>query len=277
MRRRLAALALILAAPAALAAPPERVVSVNLCTDQIALLLAAPGQLVSVSHWASAPAASNLPEAAAALPANHGTAEEVFLLAPDLVLAGEFTNPATLAMLERLGLRTETLPIARRLEDIPRTIRRVGALLGREAAAERLVDGFEAALAAEAARAEGLPPDAAAYHYANGWTSGDGTLADAVLAAAGLENAATALGVAGSAHLPLEVLVMARPFLVRTAPIGGEAPGRAYETGRHPALARLAESGRAARIADRWQVCGTPFVTEAVRALVDARRALPGG
>ena len=29
---------------------PARVVSMNLCTDQVAMMLAAPGQLVSISH-----------------------------------------------------------------------------------------------------------------------------------------------------------------------------------------------------------------------------------
>ena len=37
----------------ALADAPGRVVSINLCTDQLAMMLAAPGQLVSVSHLAS--------------------------------------------------------------------------------------------------------------------------------------------------------------------------------------------------------------------------------
>ncbi|MGA0716208.1 MAG: ABC transporter substrate-binding protein, partial [Gemmobacter sp.] len=50
---RIGAVALSLAfavvgGPAA-AAPPGRVVSINLCTDQLAMMLAAPGQLVSVS------------------------------------------------------------------------------------------------------------------------------------------------------------------------------------------------------------------------------------
>ncbi len=42
------------------AGPPERVVSVNLCTDQLAMLLAAPGQLISVSHLASDPLSSSM-------------------------------------------------------------------------------------------------------------------------------------------------------------------------------------------------------------------------
>ena len=67
---------------------PRRVVSINLCTDQLAMMMAGPGQLVSVSHLAGDPTYSTMPEAAAAYPANRGLAEEVYLLKPDLVLAG---------------------------------------------------------------------------------------------------------------------------------------------------------------------------------------------
>ena len=96
---RAAAGALSLAAAPAFADAPARVVSINLCTDQLALMLAAPGQLVSVTAFAQDPRQSATAAEAAALPANHARAEEVYLLAPDLVLASDFTAPATLAML----------------------------------------------------------------------------------------------------------------------------------------------------------------------------------
>ena len=73
------------------AAAPARVVSTNLCTDQLAMLLAAPGQLVSVSWLAADPRSSTMAAEAARYPANHGLAEEIFLLSPDLVLAGSYT------------------------------------------------------------------------------------------------------------------------------------------------------------------------------------------
>ena len=52
------ALILSLAPAAPAGAAPLRVVSINLCTDQLAMLLAAPGQLVSVTHLARDPEAS---------------------------------------------------------------------------------------------------------------------------------------------------------------------------------------------------------------------------
>src|SRR5690606_34859374 len=83
-------LALVCAAGAASAAP-ARVVSMNVCTDQMAMLVAADGQLRSVTHLATDPQTSAMVDEAKAFPVNHGLAEEIFLMRPDLVLAGTYT------------------------------------------------------------------------------------------------------------------------------------------------------------------------------------------
>lgn len=269
MRRTAAALALAVAAAAAPTAadPPARVVSTNLCTDQLAMLVAAPGQLVSVSAVARDPVASAMAREAAAYPVNHGTAEEILLLAPDLVLAGAYGRPDTRAMLDRLGIRVEAFPIEASFDDVRANLARMGAALGREARAAELVAAMDAALAAVPPPEGGARPRAALF-YANAYTSGAGTLADAILTAAGFANVASERGVAGLARLPLEALVMADPDLI----VAGQdypAPARAQEVLRHPA-ARALGPGRAA-VADNLWVCGTPMAAEAVAALAASR------
>jgi len=269
------ALAMSAAGAAGAGDRPQRVVSMNLCTDQLALLLAEPGQVHSVSYWAAMPSASNLADRANRLRLNAGSAEDVFLMRPDLVLAGEFTNRAAVSLWQRLGGRVEVFPAAASLADIHMLIARMGRLLGREERAAALRDDFIARLDALARRAEPLPRDAGAYHYANNYTSGAGTLASDVMVAAGLDNAAAERGLLGTARLDLETLVMLEPFLIRTRHISGNEIGRSFENADHPALKVLAENGRAATIAERWQICGTPFVAEAISALIEARRAAP--
>jgi iron complex transport system substrate-binding protein len=264
-RARAAALALALAAGPAGADAPARVVSTNLCTDQLAMLVAAPGQLVSVSHVARDPVASAMAAEAAAWPVNHGTAEELFLLSPDLILAGAHDRPATRAVLDRLGLRVETFAIETGFADIRANVVRMGALLGREARAAELVAAMDAALAPPPPG----PRPRAALLYANAYTSGAGTLADAVLAAAGLANVAAERGVTGMGLLPLEALVMEAPDLLVLGQ-DYDAPARAQETLRHPATRALA--AERAAVADALWVCGTPRVAAAVAAL---RAALP--
>src|SRR6056297_3081236 len=103
--------ALLCAVQAAQAEAPERVVSMNLCTDQLAMMLAAEGQLLSVSRISLDPHVSPMAEEAKDYRINAGQAEEIYLMRPDLVLAGEFTPQATLDMLRGLGIRVETFGI----------------------------------------------------------------------------------------------------------------------------------------------------------------------
>ena len=75
-------------------------------------------------------------EEAAKVPRNRGGAEEIFRLEPDLVLASAWSDPLSVGMLERLGIRVERIDGVERQADIPGRLLEVGALLGLEAVAE---------------------------------------------------------------------------------------------------------------------------------------------
>lgn len=157
---RLAA-ALVITLAGAAAAGPARVVSLNLCTDQLAMLIAAPGQLQSVSWLAADPSVSLMPDQARTVGLNHGSAEEVFLQDPDLVLAGTWSTGPTTEMLRRLNLRVETLPPAQSIADVRAGITRMGALLDQPARAAQVLADFDAALAAVPVGAPAGPPPTA--------------------------------------------------------------------------------------------------------------------
>lgn len=242
-------------------AAPARVVSMNLCTDQIAMLLAAPGQLISVSDLASDPAMSPMADQARAYPPNYGRAEEIYLMRPDLVIAGEYASGSTVAMLKRLGLRVEVLPPAEDFAAIRDQINQIGSWLGRKAEAAALIADFDAGLTALAAKD---PRGRAALYYANGFTSGRKTLAGEIVAVAGYDNIASDYGIETTTGLPLELLVMAQPDRLIT---GAKWPGQSRSEAilDHPALARAAPG--MAEVTDRDWVCGTPFVLNAIEAL----------
>ncbi|MGI1660880.1 ABC transporter substrate-binding protein [Palleronia sp. KMU-117] len=266
---RAAALAFGLgAAGMAGAEAPARVVSLNLCTDQLALMLA-PDLVVSVSSLAADPVSSALHEDAAGVPANRARAEEVFLLDTDLVLAGIWSEAETVAILRRLGLRVETFPPATTLDDLRGQILRMGALLGREAAAEALVADFDARLAA--LRRD--PPDTTAVvYYANGFAGSDTSLAGEALRVAGIRNLAAEAGF-GGARLPLERLVTMAPDLIVT---GTRYPGtsRSEAILDHPALRRAIDARPVVVVPDREWICGTPAFLDAVARLASAAEAL---
>lgn len=260
-----AVLALALAVPLR-ADVPERVVSMNLCTDQLALMLAGDGQLVSVSDIAQDPLTSAMHREAAAYPVNHGGAEEIFLLRPDLVLAGVWSDPTTVGMLRGLGIEVAQVDVANSLADVPDRIREVGALLGREAEAERRIAAFEQDLARLAAPGDG---PRAAFYYPNGYTLGTGTLSDDIITQAGFTHIAEELGRGASGRVALEIMVMAMPDLViGAAPYPGAS--RSEEILRHPALRNLTQQARGTESGPDW-TCGTPHVLGALADMTEVR------
>jgi iron complex transport system substrate-binding protein len=269
--RRAAAgvLAAALACSALAEGAPARVVSVNLCTDQLALMMAAPGQVVSVTYLAADPDVSAMPKAAAGIPGNRGRAEEVFLMRPEVVLADDWTDAATLSMLERLGVRVERFSPGYAMEDIRANVVKMGAVLGRQAQAAEIVAAFDARLAALQAAADDTRR--AANYAPNGFTWGSRTLSGQIMAAAGFSNVADAAGLSDGGLLPLEALVMAQPDVVIT---GAREPGasQAEDMVAHPALRGLRQAG--AVTGPDW-ACATPFVLDAVARLAAVRGALP--
>ncbi|MDX2259904.1 MAG: ABC transporter substrate-binding protein [Hyphomicrobiaceae bacterium] len=255
---------------------PARVVSINLCTDQLALMIAAPGQIASVSFLARDRSMSVMADAARAYPENHGLAEQVFLMKPELVLAGTYMTASTVDLLRRLGITVEEFAPATSFADIRRDIARMGELLGHPKRAAELIAELDTRLAA-ASRVGGPRSPLAALYYANSYTSGRSTLPDEIVTLGGLRNLSRELGLAGVEKLPLEILVRHAPRVLVTGESYEGAPALAQEGFRHPALKGLGAEEVPAATADKYWICGGPFTAEAVRLLAEARdRVLPG-
>jgi len=253
---------------------PKRVVSVNVCADQLAILIAAEGQLYSVSRLGADPAGSVLAVEAKHYVQNAGFAEEIFMMRPDLVLAGTYTARASVAVLRRLGVRVEDLPPTNTFAEIRQQIRHVGRLLGREQRAEELVAVLDADLTAIAQQRTMQPQPLAVLHYFNNYTSGAGTLAGEVIALAGFRNLGSELGLVGTVHLPLERLVMAAPEIIIAENKTEQVQILAYDGFDHPALKGVAGGKPFTSIPDKYWVCGAPFTAEAIRHLSREAQAL---
>ena len=247
---------------------PKRVVSMNLCTDQLAMLLAGEGQLYSVSFLASDPLMSSMVAEAKAYPQNRGRAEEIYLMQPDLVLAGAYTTPATVAMLKKLGIDVAIVDMVNSLDELPQLIEKIGGFLGRETAAEALNADYKARLAD--LRQEINQRPRAVLYYANGYSSGNYSLANEILTTAGFSNAALERGYSFG-KMPLEVLALIAPDLVVSS---RSYPGNSRSEAilEHPVVKafRQGESASLAYTNQDW-VCSTPYLLRAIEDLKKAR------
>lgn len=256
-----------------MSAAPKRIVSLNLCTDQILLDLVSRDRIAAVSHLAADASVSAAAEKAAGLPATRGEAELVIGFDPDLVLAGQFSTPGTVALLERIGRRVVKVALASDLEGIRDAIRRVGAAVGAETEADALIHRFDARVATSPPPPSADRPTALVYQV-NGLASSAGSLADAVLGAAGYVNHGRSLGLGGGGTLPLEVLVAHPPaMIILTGPID-EYRTAVADNLRHPALVALRRSRETVIVPWRYWLCGTQHTATAIEQLAAARAAV---
>ena len=266
--RSLAAL-LAAAAPAATAAQPQRVVSLDLCTDQLLLELAPRQHIAAVTHLAGDASVSAIPDQARGIPITHGAAEDVLRYDPDLILAGPFGVAATIDLLRRLQRHLVVVPLAQDLDGVRRSVRVVAQALGEEARGAAMLAEFERRLAAVASAPGAVAPSAVIYQV-GGIVSGPGSLADAVLTAAGFRNLARDYRLARNGRVPLELLLAQPPDLLLLANRSGDYPTPAADNLRHPALGRRQQ----ASLELPWQLwlCGTPHVAEAIERLAAWKR-----
>ncbi len=270
--RSLAIVAVFLAAliVGTVSAKPQHVVSINLCTDQLLMLLANRERIESVSYLAAKQGVSPMYKEAAGLHQNHGLAEEILLMKPDLVLAGTYTSRPTVNLLKRLGFNLLELPIALSIEDVRRNIRRVADAVGEPRRGEKLIDTFDQRLAAAVSTNRAKP--VAVYYRQDGLTSGEHTLSDAILTAAGLTNLAAQLGIFGIGYVPLELLITHQPDIIVMHHQANRKRSVAFGTFQHSAFRSIAANRLIVSIPDELRACGTPFVVEAIDRLAATRR-----
>lgn len=257
-------------------AKPRRIASLNVCTDQLALLLGARNRLVSVTFLAVDPSSSAMATQARGLRLNRGRAEEIVPLAPDLVLAGDTAATPTVQMLKRLGFRILVVPLARSLGDIPRNIAMLARAIGEEPRGRAMIARYHDAIAriTRAHPAPAGPRPTALLLGPSGVTSGRDSLAGAIIEAAGFANEADGFGVIGVGRLPLERVLGARPDLLILSSLKVSHPSLAAGFIHHPALARASAATRRVRIHHHVWACGTPLVLGAIERLARLRTEL---
>lgn len=268
-----AAAAGLLPAAVAAAEPPRRIVSLNLCTDQLLLDLVPRERIAGLSHLVTDRALSGRADAAHGLPLLRGHAEEVLALRPDLVIAGSHSTPATVDLLRRLGVPVVLVPMASDFAGIRAAVRIVAAAAGVAETGEAAVAAFDRRLAAAThvrADTAGRAPGAVVYHV-NSLASGAGSLLDEIVRAAGYRNAARHMRLGPLGRLPLETLVLEAPEVVVVATEPQTYRTTAADNLRHPALHALLRTRRTVELPMPLWMCGTPDVVDAVERLVAAR------
>ena len=269
MRRRLkllaAMMALSLPGSAASAASLPRLVSMNVCTDQLVLTLADPEQILGLSRFSRDGWQSKAGDLSR-YPVLSGGAEDVLLIRPDIVVASAFDKRSTRELLKAKGLRLAELTVPRTLEEARQQIREVGDIIGHPDRATAEIARLDAALA-RARRA------VSERHYRvlplsrRGWVAGSDSFVGSLLGETGLRSAAGDLGFAFGGFASLEAIVKLRPDFIVVSQAGDRARDDGQAFLLHPALERFYPPQKRIVIPERMTECGGVLLADALDAL----------
>ena len=120
--------------------------SLNLCTDELLLMLAAPEQIATVTHLAQQEAETPLWRQALRYPHNDGSLLSVVERRPDLIVTMGGGISDRLGIAARLGIPTLDLMFAQNLGDVGVNIRRLATAIGRPEAGAALLRRMNALL-----------------------------------------------------------------------------------------------------------------------------------
>jgi len=261
----LAAMACVLAGAAPADRPPsppapKRIVSLNLCADQLVLALADRSQIAGLTRNARDPQMSAAADAARGLRLLGGSAEEVLAVDPDLVIGMPARRSPAIAVLKAQNYRALDLTSAESYADIVASIRSVAAAVGHPARGAALIARMDAALAG-LPRARHRP--VIAYYQRRGFVTGTGTLVDELMTRAGAVNLAGRLGKPALAQVSLEEMTAARPDFLLVDKATERVTDQGTEMLHHPVLDGIPRIV----LPQAWTVCGGPAYVDAARAI----------
>jgi len=256
-----------LSLPCALsAANLPRIVSMNVCSDQLLLTLADPEQILGLSRFSRDGWQSWAADRARRYPVLSGGAEDVLVAKPDIVVASLFDKRSTRELLKANGLHLAEFTVPRTLDEVKDQIREMGEVVQHPDRARAEIARLDAAIA----RARQAATDK---HYRvlplsrRGWVSGRDSLVSSLLTETGLLNPAGELGVAFGGFASMEAIISLKPDFILVS----EAGDRAEDDGRafllHPALERFYPPEKRIVIPERLTVCGGVMLAEALDVL----------
>jgi iron complex transport system substrate-binding protein len=256
---------------------PRRIVSLNICTDQLLLLLAGRERIASLTWLSADPEESPIADQAVGILLNHGQAEEIIPLHPDLIIAGTYTARFTVDLLRERGYRVELIEPVMNLQQLRISVMRVAELLGTKQRGEQLLARFDKTLATFLPASDNqsaLNWPSALIYAGKGFAAGVNSLENDLLTVAGLRNHAIEFGLNYSGYVDLETLLTHPPDVLVISRYHIGSASLATRFLQHPALRHGLASQISVELPGQLLSCTPDALLEAVRRLHRARHQI---
>ncbi|MFB6133968.1 MAG: PGF-CTERM-anchored ABC transporter substrate-binding protein [Halanaeroarchaeum sp.] len=194
---------------------PERIVTLGPSAAQTMWEIGASDEVVGVTKYAS-----YLEGASAKQNISGGSSfvevESVVALEPDLVLAPNIAENATISKLRDAGLTVYKFERAKSMADIAQKTKFIGALTGNCGAGVKRAAEMNRTLAEIETAVQGEDSPAVLYYMGGGYTAGSNTFINKIIETAGATNVASEAGIDGYGIISEEVVLTQNPEWILT-------------------------------------------------------------
>ncbi|MBK8185870.1 MAG: ABC transporter substrate-binding protein [Cellvibrio sp.] len=240
--------------------PKQRIVSMNLCIDQLLWQLVDHRRIVSLSYLSADTQWSPIASEVKHQDVNHALAEEIVPLNADLILAGEFDAPDAIQLLQKLNEPVARLKTPQSLKDIQQQWLDLGELTGEKKSAQLFAGQLQDEIQELTVLANQKKSLRVFWYSLNGVVIGQGTLENELMTLAGLKNIAVEKNVVGFSPLDLELLLAAKPDALIMEESSHDHYSLAQEFLTHPALAQ--HKMKVIRLPAGFSSCSTSMVKD---------------
>ena len=268
---RLLMLTLCALCASAFAGPPQRIVSMSLCTDQLLLMMVERERIAAVTSSAVRTEESYMAAAVGDISLHHSGVEEVIALKPDLIVGGTFAAQGSARLLRELGYRVELAEPPTSLAEVRQLVSTFGEWTGSEEKAQNMLEDMDRRLQDIQQRYAAKPVRSILVYSPNGYTIGAGTLEDDIFRVAGFRNLAAEQGIRGFQTLSLEQLIALQPDFLQIDNHLHSQNSLASAAINHPVLKAMLPEERRLYMPTTLRDCAGPMVVDAIEYLASRR------
>jgi iron complex transport system substrate-binding protein len=177
--------------------------------------LVAPDRLAGVTYLVDEPTISNIiGMVPPSVPRITAEIETLLALQPDLVLVAGYTRAETVRLLVAANIPVVRFHLYASFQGVMDNLRTLGAAVGEESKAERLIEDMRRRIEAVTNRVGGRPRPRVLYHAPAGYTVGAETLIDEMIQLAGGFNVVREVQLTGPVKLQQEVMLSLAPDII---------------------------------------------------------------
>ena len=257
-----------------LAAPPQRIASAILSGDHMLAALVPTNRLAGVTYLVDEPTISNIVGVVPpAVPRITAEIETLLTLQPDLVVVAGYTRAETVRLLVAANIPVVRFHLYGSFQGVIDNLRTLGAAVGAEPRADRLIDDMRRRIDAVTQRVRGRQRPRVLYHAPAGYTMGAETLIDEMIQLAGGFNVVREAHLTGPVKLQQEVMLSLAPDVIIvgdwSATPGAEA---VRELTRNPVWrhAPAVANGRVYAIRGAWLTSVSQYAAHGLEAIARA-------